>query len=92
MELRDTDRNVGKYREKNEHIVDFDLFKRFTDNLNNVEYHQHFPLSWSSSIINLHSQKQLPHCPHTDVHSAPLPDICEFHALTLACVRVVGFQ
>ncbi len=50
--------------------------KGFSDDIRNVECHQASPLSSSWSIINVHSQKQLPHCPHTDVRSAPLSDIC----------------
>lgn len=49
-------------------------------------------LGTSSSIINVRSQKQLPHCPHTDVHSAPLSDNCvnnmnfmRWHCLRQSC-------
>lgn len=48
-------------------------------------YHQPFLFSSSSSIIISDSQKQLPHRPHTDVHSAPLSDLCVYEMNFMHC-------
>lgn len=59
-----------------------------------IKYYQPFQsLSSSSSIINFHSQKQLPHCPHTD-SSSPW-HLCwwyEFRVMTLFASEFLGFQ